>query len=85
MPRAVFKLLWDTLKGREELFAYVVNLASDGAHYWVAGARDAVLRRMGQVNTVQQAAADAVAVLEAVTGRGAATEVHRFVTTARQV
>jgi PAS domain S-box-containing protein len=35
MPRAVFKLLWDTLKDRKELFAYVVNLASDGAHYWV--------------------------------------------------
>jgi PAS domain S-box-containing protein len=35
MPRAVFKLLWDTLKSRQELFAYVVNLASDGAHYWV--------------------------------------------------
>ena len=35
MPRAVFKLLWDTLKNRKELFAYVVNLAADGAHYWV--------------------------------------------------
>ncbi len=35
MPRAVFKLLWDTLKNKQELFAYVVNLASDGAHYWV--------------------------------------------------
>jgi PAS domain S-box-containing protein len=35
MPRAIFKLLWDTLKSRKELFAYVVNLASDGAHYWV--------------------------------------------------
>ena len=35
MPRAVFKLLWDTLQSRQELFAYVVNLASDGAHYWV--------------------------------------------------
>ena len=35
MPRAVFKLLWDTLKNRQEIFAYVVNLASDGAHYWV--------------------------------------------------
>jgi PAS domain S-box-containing protein len=35
MPRAVFKLLWDTLKERKELFAYVVNLAADGAHYWV--------------------------------------------------
>lgn len=35
MPRAVFKLLWDTLSDGRELFAYVVNLASDGAHYWV--------------------------------------------------
>lgn len=35
MPKAVFKLLWDTLGSRQELFAYVVNLAGDGAHYWV--------------------------------------------------
>ncbi|MGQ7294901.1 PAS domain-containing protein [Quadrisphaera sp. KR29] len=35
MPRAVFKLLWDTVQARQELFAYVVNLAADGAHYWV--------------------------------------------------
>ena len=35
MPRAVFKLLWDTVQSRQELFAYVVNLAADGAHYWV--------------------------------------------------
>lgn len=35
MPRCVFKLLWDTIKRGDELFAYVVNLAHDGAHYWV--------------------------------------------------
>ena len=35
MPRAVFGLLWDTLAARQELFAYIVNLAADGAHYWV--------------------------------------------------
>ena len=35
MPRAIFKLLWDALGRREEVFAYVVNLATDGAHYWV--------------------------------------------------
>jgi PAS domain S-box-containing protein len=35
MPRAVFKLLWDTLEQRQEIFAYVLNLAADGAHYWV--------------------------------------------------
>jgi len=35
MPRCVFKLLWDTLGSRQEIFAYVVNLAKDGSHYWV--------------------------------------------------
>ncbi|MGY1686803.1 PAS domain-containing protein [Geodermatophilus sp. SYSU D00804] len=35
MPRAVFTLLWDTLAARQELFAYIDNLAADGAHYWV--------------------------------------------------
>jgi PAS domain S-box-containing protein len=35
MPRAVFKLLWDTLGRQQEIFAYVLNLALDGAHYWV--------------------------------------------------
>ena len=35
MPRAVFKLLWDTVEAGNEVFAYVNNLASDGAHYWV--------------------------------------------------
>ena len=35
MPKAVFKLLWETLGSKQELFAYVVNLAGDGAHYWV--------------------------------------------------
>jgi PAS domain S-box-containing protein len=35
MPRCVFKLLWDTLQTRQEIFAYVVNLAKDGSHYWV--------------------------------------------------
>ena len=35
MPRCIFKLLWDTLAERREIFAYVVNLAKDGAHYWV--------------------------------------------------
>lgn len=35
MPRAVFKLLWDTIGNGHELFAYVVNLAKNGDHYWV--------------------------------------------------
>jgi PAS domain S-box-containing protein len=35
MPRGVFKLLWDTIKGGKECFAYVKNLSKDGSHYWV--------------------------------------------------
>ena len=35
MPRALFKLLWDTLAEGREIFAYINNLASDGAFYWV--------------------------------------------------
>jgi PAS domain S-box-containing protein len=35
MPRCVFKLLWDTLDAGKEIFAYVLNLARSGDHYWV--------------------------------------------------
>ena len=35
MPRAVFKLLWDAIEAGEEIFAYVVNRAKNGDHYWV--------------------------------------------------
>lgn len=35
MPRCVFKLLWDTLEARKEIFAYVVNMCKNGDHYWV--------------------------------------------------
>jgi len=35
MPRCVFKLLWDTLAGGEEIFAYVINRCKNGDHYWV--------------------------------------------------
>lgn len=35
MPRCVFKLLWDTLEARSEIFAFVKNMAKNGDHYWV--------------------------------------------------
>ena len=35
MPRCVFKLLWDTLQGGDEIFAYVINRCKNGDHYWV--------------------------------------------------
>ena len=35
MPRAAFKLLWDTLHAKQEFFAYVCNRTKTGATYWV--------------------------------------------------
>ncbi len=35
MPRSIFKLLWETIQGGSEIFAYVVNRAKNGDHYWV--------------------------------------------------
>lgn len=35
MPRAVFKLLWDTLAEQREVFAYVKNRTRSGDFYWV--------------------------------------------------
>lgn len=35
MPRSVFKLLWETIEHGREIFAYVINRAKNGDHYWV--------------------------------------------------
>ncbi|MBT5659798.1 MAG: PAS domain-containing protein [Rhodospirillaceae bacterium] len=35
MPQCVFKLLWDPLETGNEIFAYVLNMAKNGDHYWV--------------------------------------------------
>lgn len=35
MPRAVFKLVWDTIESGKEFFGYVKNLSKDGSFYWV--------------------------------------------------
>lgn len=35
MPRSVFRLVWDTIEDRREIFGYVKNMAKNGDHYWV--------------------------------------------------
>lgn len=35
MPKAVFKLLWDTIQANEEIFAYVLNKTKNSNEYWV--------------------------------------------------
>ena len=63
MPRGIFRLLWDTLRSGEELFAYVQNLALDGAHYWVFAhvtpSRDAQGRTVGYHSTRRAVSASA--------------------------
>ncbi|OCR94130.1 PAS domain-containing protein [Campylobacter fetus] len=35
MPKFVFKLLWERIKDKKEIFAFVKNRTFDGAYYWV--------------------------------------------------
>jgi PAS domain S-box-containing protein len=35
MPRIIYKLLWDRVQNKKEIFAYVKNLSADGSYYWV--------------------------------------------------
>ena len=34
MPRGVFHLLWDAIRGGDEIFAYVKNRSRHGGYYW---------------------------------------------------
>ncbi|MEN8302921.1 MAG: PAS domain-containing protein [Campylobacterota bacterium] len=35
MPSIIFKLLWERIKAKDEIFAYVKNMSADGSYYWV--------------------------------------------------
>jgi len=35
MPKAVFKLLWDMVQNKQEIFAFVINKTKNGNDYWV--------------------------------------------------
>lgn len=49
MPKIVFKLLWDRLQKKEEIFAYVKNLSKDGSFYWVFANATATLNTNGSI------------------------------------
>ncbi|CAK0780777.1 PAS domain-containing protein [Gammaproteobacteria bacterium] len=49
MPRAAFKLLWDTIATGQEFFAYVKNMAKDGSYYWVFANVTADLDDQGRI------------------------------------
>ena len=35
MPRAIFKLLWERIQNKQEIFAYVINKTKNNNAYWV--------------------------------------------------
>ncbi len=49
MPRCVFKLLWDTIDSGKEIFAYVINMAKSGDHYWVLAHVTPTFGRSGEI------------------------------------
>ncbi len=49
MPKAVFKLLWDRIQNKEEIFAYVVNKTKNGNEYWVYANVTASLDERGNI------------------------------------
>ncbi len=49
MPRIVFKLLWDRIQNKEEIFAFVKNLSKDGGYYWVYANVSASLDERGNI------------------------------------
>lgn len=49
MPRVVFKILWEHIKNKREVFAYVKNKSFDGSYYWVFANVTASLDENGSV------------------------------------
>ena len=35
MPRSIFKRIWTAIEAGDEIFAYIINRAMNGDHYWV--------------------------------------------------
>jgi len=49
MPKIIFKLLWERIKAKKEIFAFVKNLCKDGSYYWVLANVTATLDSRGEI------------------------------------
>ena len=49
MPRCIFKLLWDRIAQKREVFAYVVNDCKNGDYYWVLAHVTPSLNTAGEI------------------------------------
>ena len=50
MPRTIFKLLWERITSGREIFAYVLNRAMNGDHYWVFAHVTPSISVSGEIN-----------------------------------
>ena len=70
MPRAVFKMMWETLEQGREFFGYVKNLASDGSFYWtfanITATRDQHGETVSYFSVRRKPRREAIALLEPV-------------------
>ncbi len=49
MPKTIFKLLWERIQNKQEIFAYVVNKTKNGNDYWVYANVTASLDENGNI------------------------------------
>ncbi len=49
MPRTIFKLLWDRIQKKQEIFAYVINKTKNNNEYWVLANVTASLDERGNI------------------------------------
>lgn len=49
MPKIIFKLLWQRIQNKQEIFAYVKNLCKDGSYYWVLANVTATIDENGNI------------------------------------
>ena len=49
MPKIIFKYLWDEIKHKREVFAYVLNRTKNGNEYWVFANVTATLDTQGHI------------------------------------
>ena len=70
MPRAVFKLLWDRIQKKEEIFAFVINKTKKGNYYWVYANVTASVDEKGTIvgyySVRRKPNRDAIPIIEAV-------------------
>jgi len=49
MPKTVFKLLWERIQNKEEIFAFVVNKTKNNNEYWVLANVTASVNNRGDI------------------------------------